>query len=201
MDRFYGRATRDIDTRLPWEGGEPKLIPKGHQLCVTPADNMPEGHRIKWFIVPSGDDDEWDRVALTYGIGLENGDIELFGDRPLLFPQYTDFKEVFTKWIRSGKEETLPAHLWKNSEGRVVRIGPMISISGGRGYCYGYVQPTEEVLNRIKLMMFHLSDIHFKAIFRDDETQVLISATYDQIIGSRWIAIVRPDTVPEELLP
>lgn len=92
----------------------------------------------------------------------------------------------------------------------MIHIGPHLSVSGSLGNTYGQVEANEMVINKIKETMLPLSSrerIYFEMIYRSpsglepDTEQILICAKYSTIIGSRWLAIITPDSVPPELIP
>ena len=62
-----------------------------------------------------------------------------------------------------------------------------------------YRKPSDMVLKFVRdhMLPVDYDSIYFQAVNRGDN-QTLITAQYNQIIGSRWLAIVETDTMPKD---
>lgn len=60
-----------------------------------------------------------------------------------------------------------------------------------------FVAPKGYVIEYLQQHCIGGQGMYFQATYRTDDT-VLITAQYDQIIGNRWLAFIRPSTMPTE---
>lgn len=122
--------------------------------------------------------------------------------RPLAFPEAQSFWDIFEAAGPYRNTDPAKAHLtpaeWpliRTANGFVV--GSYLSISGYHvPYSSLRVRPRPEVVEYIKANMLPIEHdrIFFKATVRASG-EVLLTADYNSIIGSRWLAVV--GSVPE----
>jgi len=107
--------------------------------------------------------------------------------KPIAFPEYDSFLDLF----QLLGEETVSREVEPGS-----KIRTWMSKRGQGKYGSLYVLPCRKVIDYLKEQNVVELELYFSAVDRGDN-ETLIIAQYDQIIGSRWLAIVRTDTVPE----
>ena len=106
--------------------------------------------------------------------------------KPLLFPDVNTLAELF--------EAMEP---WEPTPGkrgpRQPGIGPYCQVTGHpSGHQSLWVRPTSAVREAIKAHMLDLGVGHgffFKCVIRDDGS-CLVTCDYEQILGSRWLALI-----------
>ena len=108
---------------------------------------------------------------------------ELVG-KTLAFPDMTDFSELF------GNQE--PKQNYEFAEKSVISNWLLFSDHHSE-----YRQPTDKTLQYVRANMLPVDydSIYFEVINREDGTS-LVTAKYNQILGSRWLAFVDTETIP-----
>lgn len=96
------------------------------------------------------------------------------------------------EWTMVGDYKELANH---HTSGNVITNYCMVS---GKEYRSFHVRPKQEVIEYVRNNMIpvYYDHIYFQVVVRNDNT-ALITASYNQIIGSRWLALVDADTVPK----
>lgn len=136
-------------------------------------------------------------------------DIESSG-RPIHFPHFRHFSDLFESATvvedLSGHRST-DVHVWKVGEllkGGKVRKGTgraslssFCSVSGVGEHACLDVRPRQAVTDMIgeKMMLGDQYVINLEIIVREGGT-ALVTAHYNLISGSRWLAIIHADTIP-----
>ena len=113
--------------------------------------------------------------------------------QPLLQPHVDRFSDVF--WQASFDKDNKP-------EPRVIqslentRVGPYCQALGVNGP--SWVSCADWVLSRLAetLVVPDESGLFFELVPRGDWT--LVVAKYNQIIGSRWLAMIKTDSIPTQ---
>lgn len=125
-----------------------------------------------------------------------------YTSKPLVFPDVRSFGELFegyAPWNSTLSRRSTPqAFPPVKVEGAKGSIGPYLVVSGGEHRSMA-VKPNQAVIDYIVSNMFSiLSDdtIYFEIVIRD-ENEALVTAKYNKIIGSRWLALIDPKTIPE----
>lgn len=106
--------------------------------------------------------------------------------KPIAFPEHDKFTDLF--YVLDGEHNRAVA------PGSKVRT--WMRKTGRSGFGTLYVQPCEKLIRYLNDQNVVGLEMYFEAVDRGDN-ETLITAQYDQIIGSRWLAIVATDTVPE----
>lgn len=108
------------------------------------------------------------------------------------FPEAKSFDELFTDYIDRGKSDAL------NRRERDYHTRYPISFSGPDSFEYGSVELKPELKDYVENHMLDIRNLgcFFKVIIRADGS-VLVVASYDQIIGSHWLAYIDKSTLPE----
>ena len=103
--------------------------------------------------------------------------------KPLAFPDVDDLSALFNE-ISPDKQPGL-AYCSVSAPGRTS----------------AWVRPTAQAVAYVEKNMIALvgGSVHYKLIVRDDDS-CLVTAEYDHIIGSRWLALV-PATEVDKYLP
>lgn len=128
---------------------------------------------------------------------------------PLAFPNVKRFAELFdqVEVVPLHKTTLRPLTLrrpdWrafgKKTSRRTplvdVPIGPYCGIHGRDGFAHIYVHPAPAVAAFLEENWMGDSTGCFRVTVRDDGT-ALVTAEYDRIIGSHWLALVDASTVP-----
>lgn len=124
--------------------------------------------------------------------------------RPIAFPDVRDFAQLFTLTTKDAEGD-----IWRGEDYNVktgkrfqtsCRIGPFCGISGKGGYRHLYVKASDAVLEYIKANTIFCGSrdaITFKIVVRDDG-EALVCADHNLILGSVWLALIDPSTIPEE---
>lgn len=132
----------------------------------------------------------------------------VYSGKPLLFPTAKSFDDLFSDAKVSRHKGTPPrgwAKPWAQDDGNLVTgerslelytIGPHCSIRSKAGYGGLWVNARPHVVNAIKNNMIEAGSVSFQIIQRTPGDEALIVAQYEQISGSRWLAIVPWTTVP-----
>lgn len=114
--------------------------------------------------------------------------------KPILFPDVLDFRELFPVCISFAKDgNNIPASV------EIPGIGPCGPYCNGReiGGSF-YVQCSERVADKLGETLVIPTDSRQPLYFDLVDTGkgwVLVMVKYNQILGSRYIAMVRKDTV------
>lgn len=80
-------------------------------------------------------------------------------------------------------------------------ISSFVSISGTRGHDALKADPRPEVLDYVRANMIQVDydTIYFQIIVQNgDPETALVTAQYNQIIGSRWLAYIKTRTIPKK---
>jgi len=122
--------------------------------------------------------------------------------RDLVWPEITDFNKLFTFATRDEKKRPDDKQ-WNRADvyaadGGSMQISSYCHVSDGRNGEYHpplYVTPSEMVRKFIRTEMVHIDHgVYFDLHIYDDGT-TLVKATYQQIIGRRWLADVKTSTI------
>ncbi len=130
--------------------------------------------------------------------------------RPIIFQAYRTFSTLFESATLldtlSGYKSTA-VHTWKVDEqlndGRVrsgtgdAVLDSFCSVSGVKGHLWFDVRPRKAVIDAIgsRMMLCDRYRINFEVVVRNDDT-ALVTAKYNLISGSRWLALIHSDTIP-----
>lgn len=124
-----------------------------------------------------------------------------YTSRPLAFPQATHFSQLFRLVPKGTKGAAWVFEDYNLRTGRArqetIYIGPYLSVSLGHQSLY--VRPHPRVIEDIKRNMIAAGvndEITFEIVVRDLE-QALVVAKNSSIIGSRWLALIKPSSIPE----
>jgi len=118
--------------------------------------------------------------------------------RKCIFPSANTFQDLFETakvWegTRRGGEPTKP-HTWTYA-GEDMLIGPYCSIR--ESYDSLAVRARDKVIDTIKRHTIHVdNDSMSFEIIHWDEDRALVLCSHSVIIGSVWLAIIDPSTVP-----
>jgi hypothetical protein len=131
---------------------------------------------------------------------------------PLLFPNVTRWEQLFDQattdktqapppYIVYGVEAYTPTERQRGDP----QIGPFMTLDlrkiGGHSYGHAWVRcvdPLSRALTHFMLMI-RGDRITFNLVAWN-ENQAVVCAHYGQILGSHWIAIIDPYSIPEEVL-
>lgn len=126
--------------------------------------------------------------------------------RPLLFPDVTDFADLFTFerfWDfatmnhKNGYPQAdTPENITR--EGWDKEVTRFCSVRNLPGAAHMMVTPTALILDRIFAYLdFAFFDrVGFELIYHERTNRVLVVASASGIIASRWLAYIDPATVP-----
>jgi hypothetical protein len=106
--------------------------------------------------------------------------------RPVAFPDIRTFAELFP--IMTTERQ---AHPWDSAE-----VSNWIQVRSPDGYAHGYAVLPQWLIDWIQENMLAVphDSIYFQVIVRDD-VSALVTAQYNQIIGSRWLALIDANSV------
>ncbi len=126
--------------------------------------------------------------------------MDTLNERPIAFPDVKTLAELFTE-VKPGKGESpviekMPN--WTNGKRNCYLTG-WLSVSGETERRSFHVKPTEAVIACVRDSMLHgeYDRIHFEAVVWDDG-RALVLAQYNQIIGSRYLAVIDAASIPAE---
>lgn len=116
--------------------------------------------------------------------------MEGYTSKPLELPAVNTFAELFEhaeEWgLKPGQKDTrTPANI--NSK----KVGPFCCVSGHpTGYQSLWVKPTPAVLDVVRNMWRIVGGtVYFECVVRDDGS-CLVIVKWDQILGSRYLALI-----------
>jgi hypothetical protein len=138
----------------------------------------------------------------------------------VLLPLVSEWAEVFSAWTLD-KDKAPASHSFPipndrnhpNTSGYPCTIGPYMMAEYADGtqtingytstkYRHGsavYVRLIDDVARQVFESTIGISDqMHFKMIEWNDREAVII-CEHGQIIGSRWVAVIDPSTIPAEV--
>ncbi len=120
-----------------------------------------------------------------------------YTSKPLAFPDAKSFDELFTSyapWNSALSRRPTRQAIEGIKMGKHGMIGPYLSMRGGNSLA---VKPNAAVIDFVKNNMLPIVEdhIHFEIIDRG-EGESLVTASYNKIIGSRWLALIKTSTVP-----
>lgn len=112
----------------------------------------------------------------------------------IYFPAVKTFRELFTV-----NPNAVAVRIPEADSDPYMVIGTHFSVDGSKGFYFFKVQPTEMVVEFLKksLVFIDYDEIYFQAIMRNDG-EALITANYNRIIGSRWLALIPHSEIPNE---
>jgi len=115
------------------------------------------------------------------------------GGRPLLFPNADSFSDIF-EHVDSGKKIVA---VLKSDDPQIkdkMGIGNWVMMSGGKSF---HATPKKVVIEALEksLILVNYDEIYFEIVDRGGG-DALVLAKYNQIIGSRYLAIIDPRTIP-----
>lgn len=118
-----------------------------------------------------------------------------FTAKPLAFPHVRSFHDLFSS-ARPWRSSDLQGRGAKVGKGREANtVGHYLVMSGRGGHESFYVTPTSMVTDYIASNMLAIGDrLHFEIVNRSDGALVIVS--HGKILGSRWLAMVDPSTLP-----
>ncbi|QOX80912.1 methyltransferase (plasmid) [Trichlorobacter lovleyi] len=114
-----------------------------------------------------------------------------FGDKKIHFPDVVSFDQLFDgsgfdkKLVKPSGHPDISTFCW---------VSYIQGYEGPRPSSF-YATPNKSLVEWIAHEMMYSCGIHFKIILYDDGT-ALLTAEYDQILGSRWLALIKTETVP-----
>lgn len=113
--------------------------------------------------------------------------------KPVEMPGALSFTDLFPAMLNKSKS-------WPVDPSRTdsMRIGNMLSLRHRtRPYAFGRVTISDAVLETVQRCMLNVENdrTHFEAIDHGNGF-ALIVISYGSILGSRWLAYVKTDTVP-----
>lgn len=117
--------------------------------------------------------------------------------KPLAFPGVKSFGELFTsaRPFDSSRDINVRGIKAKRGGREANEIGHYLVMSGRHGHESLYVTPSPMLVDWISNNMLAMGDrLHFEIVFRKDGALVIVS--HGKIIGSRWLAMIDPSTVP-----
>jgi len=131
--------------------------------------------------------------------------------KEIAFPDVKSFGELFPVAKEHDTTPCPPIHVYETDEveygynrrreykGRC-RLSSGCSVRRPDAWQFLQVEPREGLVEWIaeNMLLADLDTISFEAVVRDDGTALLL-ASYSQIIGSRWLALVPADTLPKPL--
>ncbi len=150
------------------------------------------------------------RIKKTREVSVQiSKDIEA-SERPVHFDHFRHFSDLFESGTiveDLSSYKSTDVHVWKVDEllkGGKVRKGTgqatlssFCAVNGiGEHACLD-VRPRQAVIDMIgeKMMLCDQYVINFEVVVRDNGT-ALVTAHYNLISGSRWLALIHSDTVP-----
>ena len=112
--------------------------------------------------------------------------------RTVLFPDVETFSGIF-EGVDPGKKIVAVIQSDYDKKAKM-GISNFVSLSSGGSF---YASPKKEVLQLIErnMVIVAYDEIYFKIVIRS-KNSALVVAQHNQIIGSRWLAIIDPKTVP-----
>ncbi len=117
--------------------------------------------------------------------------------KQLLFPIATKFDDLF-RGIYTDREEA-PTNLAVDRDGTTYHTGVNAwchrHLKNGH-YVSLYLRPYDKVLERILTSDVVGGTKYFSIVDRGDNVSLVI-VEWDQIIGSRWLAFIDTDSIPE----
>ena len=116
--------------------------------------------------------------------------------KPLAFPGVKSFGELFTR-AREWASKDLSARGTRAKRGgrEANIIGGYLTVSGRGGHESMTVTPSPALVTWLSENMLALGDsISFEIVVRSDGA--LVIAKHSKIIGSRWLAMIDPNTIP-----
>lgn len=129
----------------------------------------------------------------------------------LLFPNVTRWEQLFEQWTTDKTQAPapyvilgVPADDYEGRYRRDPQIGPFMTLDmakvGGTRYGSAWVRARMEVHYGLhqEMLMMRGDTISYQVIAWDDKRAV-VTAQYSQILGSHWLAIIDPESIPEEL--
>lgn len=117
--------------------------------------------------------------------------------KPLAFPEVKSFDELFVDyapWNSTLSRRPTPQAIEGIKASKHGQIGPYLSMRDGHSLA---VRPSPAVVQYVKDNMLPIVEdhIYFEVIDRG-EGESLVTASYNKIIGSRWLALIKTSTVP-----
>lgn len=113
--------------------------------------------------------------------------------KPLLFPDITKFEELFSG-IYTGREEA-PTNLPLYERATGINAWCHRHLESGH-YVSLYLKPLDVILEGIMDSDVVGGTKYFSMVDRGDNV-TLVLVQWDQIIGSRWLAFIDTDSIPE----
>ena len=127
-----------------------------------------------------------------------------FTDPKIAFTDERDFRKLFPEVTAFDFSDRNTRQSWTvaeicNSHGAALTIRSFCSVSDARKNAMYRnpmnVTPTQAVLDYLDVALVVSGTISFKVVIRSAK-EALIVAQYNEILGSRWLALVDPKTVP-----
>lgn len=129
----------------------------------------------------------------------------------LLFPNVSRWGQLFEQWSTNKAQAPkpyvvlgVPANHYEDRERRDPQIGPFMTLDmskvGGSHYGSAWVRARMEVHFALhQEMLFSRGDTISYQVNAWGHDKAVVIAQYSQILGSHWIAVIDPYSVPEEL--
>jgi hypothetical protein len=112
--------------------------------------------------------------------------------RAVLEPFVEEFKHVFPEW--SFDKDQIPS-------GRYVGTNFVTSLAIMDGRMPFYVRPAEWIYGALVRATIDINDRISFNVIPHDNGWVLVTAHHDTILGDIWLAYIKAESVPKELLP
>ena len=126
-----------------------------------------------------------------FAMGTRESQLQLQGTR-----LFSEFFSEYHKWEYDKDKRKLKPIAF----GKKAWIGNYLQLRyfDERGFKSIEVMPTEKLINVINstMMPFDYDQIDYELIIYTDNTAMLV-CRYNQIIGSRWIAMIDVNSIPE----
>lgn len=118
---------------------------------------------------------------------------EKFQTKATAFPSITSFTDLFSKWELPGASADIPPSV----EGTSFTILTHCAVYGPIPCTRLRVLPTQQVVDWIQANMLPIEWGVYFLIHVYQDGSALVTVVYEQIIGSRWLAVIRADTIPD----
>ena len=129
----------------------------------------------------------------------------------LLFPNVTSWDQLFQVWTTDKAHAPVPyivygveATTYPENQRRDPQIGPYMTLDtarcGGTRYGSAWVRGRDELHRALvsEMLCMRGDTISYNVVAWDRQRAIVV-AHYSLILGDHWIAIIDPETIPEEL--
>jgi hypothetical protein len=118
-----------------------------------------------------------------------------YPSKPVLFPAAKKFTDIFENWSFDTENKPLRRNWTHKSHIASLKFGPWTSDTDGPSML---VDPYPHVIATIDSKLVVGEDELYWKLTRRKGGETLVSVQYNHIIGDRWVALIRTNTIPKD---